>query len=269
MRLFSLTASGRNGAAAVIVWPEVPAPFYESDRSFIDLVSSIAKEAHAAVLTGVVARTASREPLNSALLVDADGNRVSRYDKVNLVPFGEFVPWPFGLVTQKVSTEAGDFAPGKRVVVSSLGAHKIGTFICYESAFPNYIRQVHGGGCAGAFQYFEGQLVWQDGSTISAFAAGADARGGERQVDRALHQRRNFRRSSIRRVVWGSRYPNTRKRRRACSSTTSATRRFTHGTATGLCCCAGWSRSPRLQAPCCRKVPMSKEEHQPALEFLR
>jgi apolipoprotein N-acyltransferase len=141
MRLFSLTAAGRNGAAAVIVWPEVPAPFYETDRPFIDLVSSIAKEAHASVLTGVVARTASGEPLNSALLVDENGSRVSRYDKVNLVPFGEFVPWPFGLVTQKVSTEAGDFAAGSRVVVSSVGAHKIGTFICYESVFPNYIRQ--------------------------------------------------------------------------------------------------------------------------------
>jgi apolipoprotein N-acyltransferase len=140
LRLFSLTAAVRNGAAAVIVWPEVPAPFYETDATFVNLVSSIAKETRAAVLTGVVARTASGEPLNSALLVDADGNRVSRYDKVNLVPFGEFVPWPFGLVTKKISTEAGDFAAGSNVVVSNLGAHKIGTFICYESVFPNYIR---------------------------------------------------------------------------------------------------------------------------------
>jgi apolipoprotein N-acyltransferase len=151
MRLFSLTAAGRNGAAAVIVWPEVPAPFYETDAPFRELVSSIAKEAHASVLTGVVARTASGEPLNSALLVDDNGNRVSRYDKVNLVPFGEFVPWPFGLVTQKVSTEAGDFASGSQVVVSSLGAHKIGTFICYESVFPNYIRQFTAAGAQVLF----------------------------------------------------------------------------------------------------------------------
>ena len=151
MRRFSLTASGRDGAAAVIVWPEVPAPFYESDRTFMDMVSSIAKEAHASVLTGVVARTVSGEPLNSALLVDENGNRVSRYDKVNLVPFGEFVPWPFGLVTQKVSTEAGDFAAGRQVVVSSLGAHKIGTFICYESVFPNYIRQFTAAGAEVLF----------------------------------------------------------------------------------------------------------------------
>ena len=151
MRLFSLTAAGREGAAAVIVWPEVPAPFYEADRPFMEFVSSIAKQARAAVLTGVVARTASGEPLNSALLVDEEGKRVSRYDKVNLVPFGEFVPWPFGLVTQKVSTEAGDFAAGSQVVVSDLGGHKIGTFICYESAFPSYIRQF---AAAGAQVFF-------------------------------------------------------------------------------------------------------------------
>lgn len=151
MRLLSLSVAGRDHPAAIIVWPEVPAPFYETDPQFIGLVSSLAKETQAAVLTGVVARTASGEPLNSALLVDKNGNRVSRYDKVNLVPFGEFVPWPFGLVTQKVSTEAGDFAAGSKVVVSGLDGHKIGTFICYESVFPGYIRQFAAAGAQALF----------------------------------------------------------------------------------------------------------------------
>ena len=59
---------------------------------------------------------------------------------MNLVPFGEFVPWPFGFVS-KISTEAGDFAAGKRVVVSPIAGHRLGTFICYESVFPNFVRQ--------------------------------------------------------------------------------------------------------------------------------
>ena len=141
MRLYSIAPAGRDHSTDVIVWPEVPAPFYESDSAFTGLVSSIAKQAQAAVLTGVVARTSSHEPLNSALLVDENGNRVSRYDKVNLVPFGEFVPWPFGVITQKVSSEAGDFAAGNKIVVSRMGTHEIGAFICYESVFPGYIRQ--------------------------------------------------------------------------------------------------------------------------------
>ena len=141
MRIFSLSVAGRDRSTSIIVWPEVPAPFYESDSSLTELLGDTAKKSQAAVLAGVVARTSNGAPLNSALLIDANGNRVSRYDKVNLVPFGEFVPWPFGLITQKVSTEAGDFVPGHDVVISSLGSHKIGTFICYESVFPNYIRR--------------------------------------------------------------------------------------------------------------------------------
>jgi apolipoprotein N-acyltransferase len=45
------------------------------------------------------------------------------------------------LLTKKVSTEAGDFEAGRRVVVSPVGSHRVGTFICYESVFPGYIRK--------------------------------------------------------------------------------------------------------------------------------
>lgn len=124
-----------------IVWPEMPAPFEQSDLQFMGRVAAVAEASHAAVLTGVIARAAGGAPLNSALLMNPSGRIVSRYDKVNLVPFGEFVPWPFGLLTQKVSTEAGDFAAGTRVIVSSVDGHSEGTFICYESVFPNYIRK--------------------------------------------------------------------------------------------------------------------------------
>ncbi len=127
---------------SIIVWPEVPAPFYYyEDQRFRTYIDTLARAAHAYVLLGVVAHTASGAPLNSAALISSSGTSVSRYDKVNLVPFGEFVPWPLGALANHISTEVGDFAAGKRVVVSPVDGHRIGAFICYESVFPNFVRK--------------------------------------------------------------------------------------------------------------------------------
>ena len=141
---------------SIIVWPEVPAPlYYFEDPVLRGYVDNLARAAHAYVLLGIVAHTPSGAPLNSAALVSPEGQPVSRYDKVKLVPFGEFVPWPFGFAN-KISTEIGDFAAGKRVVVSPVvspksGVHKIGTFICYESVFPNFVRKFAAGGAEVLF----------------------------------------------------------------------------------------------------------------------
>jgi apolipoprotein N-acyltransferase len=141
----------RDRSVDLILWPEAPAPFYADDPKFTSFVASITKAAGTSLLAGVVGRAPDHAPLNSAMLTGPDGSVVSRYDKVNLVPFGEFVPWPFGAITNKVSTEAGDFEPGGNVVVSPLGPHRIGTFICYESVFPSYIRRFVSSGAEALF----------------------------------------------------------------------------------------------------------------------
>ena len=138
-------------APSIVVWPEVPAPlYYFEDPVLRGYVDNLARAARAYVLLGIVARTPEGAPLNSAALISPEGEPVSRYDKVNLVPFGEFVPWPFGFAN-KISTEIGDFAAGNRVVVSPVGAHKIGTFICYESVFPGFVRKFAAGGAQVLF----------------------------------------------------------------------------------------------------------------------
>lgn len=146
----------RDADIDIVVWPEMPAPFYDYDSRFTGMVANVAKSSHASVLTGVVARAGDGSPLNSALLTGPEGKLISRYDKVNLVPFGEFVPWPFGAITQKVSGEAGEFEAGTKVVVSALpdpngGTHRIGAFICYESVFPGYIRKFVASGAEALF----------------------------------------------------------------------------------------------------------------------
>jgi apolipoprotein N-acyltransferase len=131
---------------SLIIWPEVPAPlYYDQDARLRDYVNGLARATRTYVIAGVVGHTAEGAPLNSALLISPDGIAVNRYDKVNLVPFGEFVPWPFGFA-KHISTEVGDFAAGKGVVVFRAGEHRLGTFICYESVFPNFVRKFVTGG---------------------------------------------------------------------------------------------------------------------------
>jgi apolipoprotein N-acyltransferase len=137
---------------SIVVWPEDPGPFYYyEDAHFRAYADNLARAAHVWLLLGIVAHAPDGAPLNSATLVSPDGQAVSRYDKVNLVPFGEFVPAPFRWLTQKISTEAGDFEAGRRVVVSPVDSHRLGTFICYESVFPNFVRQFADGGAEVLF----------------------------------------------------------------------------------------------------------------------
>lgn len=124
----------------LVIWPELPAPlYYYDDREFHQAATDIALR-HGYFLFGTVAYTSQHQPLNSAVLLGPDGVEIGRYDKINLVPFGEFVP-PFFSFVDRVTQEAGDFVPGHDIKVLPAAGHRLGVFICYESAFPDLVRQ--------------------------------------------------------------------------------------------------------------------------------
>jgi apolipoprotein N-acyltransferase len=127
-------------SAPLVVWPEAPAPFYPERPAFRSYISGIAKSAQASFLMGGVAHAPDGAPLNSAFLLNPQGDLVERYDKIQLVPFGEYIPPAFNWVN-RITGEAGDFQPGTRVATLPVNGHKLGAFICYESAFPNLVRQ--------------------------------------------------------------------------------------------------------------------------------
>ncbi len=130
----------------LILWPEVPAPlYYDVDPQFRAEVHELARVTGSFFLFGTVIRTPEGAPLNSAAMVAPGGSFVDRYDKIFLVPFGEFVP-RFLTFINKISSETGDFAPGSRIVVFPIKDHHVATFICYESAFPHLIRRFAAGG---------------------------------------------------------------------------------------------------------------------------
>jgi apolipoprotein N-acyltransferase len=136
----NLALLSRGPGSALIVWPEAPAPFYLQSDGFRAYIASIARSSHAYFLLGALGRAPDGGPLNSAVMLAPDGSILDRYDKMYLVPFGEFVPPVFGWVN-RITHEAGDFEPGHRVVDFSVDGHTLGAFICYESAFPDLVRQ--------------------------------------------------------------------------------------------------------------------------------
>ena len=148
----TIATAGGAQHPSLLVWPEVPAPFYYyDDPHFREAVTNLARVTQTYFLLGIVGHTRRNEPLNSAILISPAGELVSRYDKIKLVPFGEFVPWPFDKIARHISTEISDFVAGDKVVVSPAGAHRIGAFICYESVFPHLVRQFANGGAEVMF----------------------------------------------------------------------------------------------------------------------
>jgi apolipoprotein N-acyltransferase len=135
-----LSLLSRAVPSRLVIWPELPAPLYfYDDPQFRSAAINLARNG-SYFLFGTVAYTGEHQPLNSAVLLKPDGSEVGRYDKIDLVPFGEFVPSAFSFVN-RITQEAGDFAPGHDIKVLNAAGHRLGTFICYESAFPDLVRQ--------------------------------------------------------------------------------------------------------------------------------
>ena len=132
----------------MIIWPEAPNDFVERDQAFREAMSSLARAADAPIIVGDIALDADPEvqrgydEYNSASFVAPDGSFAGRYDKMHLVPFGEYTPYKrlfffAGSLLQNV----GLFDPGKHRTVFTTGGHTYGTFICYESVFADEMRQ--------------------------------------------------------------------------------------------------------------------------------
>ena len=138
----------------LLVWPESPSPFYTNDPMFRDAVSEVARQSGNWVIAGSIGITPamnmgggksaedSSQIFNSGALIDPRGQWVGRYDKVHLVPFGEYLPFPQILgFAGGLTKEVGEFQHGTSHRPLDADGQRLGVFICYESIFPDEVRQ--------------------------------------------------------------------------------------------------------------------------------
>jgi apolipoprotein N-acyltransferase len=156
--------------ADLIVWPEtshidgwadVATDFPPGNRGIAERVvakqnAGILEEARLSrtkVLFGLNAYTFVNDNesrrYNTALMMDANGRYVDRYDKIHRVPFGEYVPLLDVFPWMKVFSPYGDteysIRPGERFTRFPAGNHRFGVVICFEDSDPDLARQYAGG----------------------------------------------------------------------------------------------------------------------------
>ncbi len=148
-----LSRQAASGGAEIIVWPETAAPFFfelERDKKYADQIRDLAGELELPFCFGSLAYEVAEHGrfdfLNRAYLLSPEGSLLGKYDKIHLVPFGEYVPYQFvfGFVHKMVQA-AGNFYPGENFSLLTFPRNgeevKIGSLICYELIFPDLSRK--------------------------------------------------------------------------------------------------------------------------------
>jgi apolipoprotein N-acyltransferase len=126
----------------LVIWPESPMNFsYSRDPKLREIVADVARANHASILLNSLEPAADGGDQNSALLINQEGVIAARYDKIRLMPFGEYVPLPRWLPgAGSVRGLVGEFEPGRSYTLMPLGAFRAGVFICIEAAHPAIAR---------------------------------------------------------------------------------------------------------------------------------
>jgi apolipoprotein N-acyltransferase len=139
--------------AEMVVWPETAVPFYlETEKDLGPVVLDLPDRTGSYLLTGSPAYSyniilGEYRSFNSAYLLKPGGALAERYDKVHLVPFGEYVPLKrFLPFIDKLVVGVGDFAPGPGYFPLIFNGQGIGILICYEAIFPEISRSFVTGG---------------------------------------------------------------------------------------------------------------------------
>lgn len=125
----------------VVVWPEAQSPLLSDSPRVVALLRTLATTAHGPVVAGMLGHDQSGT-YNSAVFTAPDGTILGRYDKIHLVPFGEYIPYRrLFFFAHQLTQQLVDLQRGKVRKVFRTDGHSFGIFICYESIFADEVRQ--------------------------------------------------------------------------------------------------------------------------------
>jgi len=147
LRIYTdLTREAGRRKPAMIVWPETAAPiFLRRDPALVAELRALSAEVNAPLLVGSL-DGGGRGFYNSAFLLERQGIR-AKYDKMHLVPFGEYVPLS-GIIgfVRRWAEFISEFQAGQAPKVFKEADPPFGVVICYEGIFPELFREFVAGG---------------------------------------------------------------------------------------------------------------------------
>ncbi|NOZ95987.1 MAG: apolipoprotein N-acyltransferase, partial [Acidobacteria bacterium] len=147
-QVWQMTRKAAAGGAQLVLWPESAVPYsFEKDAEYRRIVEGLAAELNIHILLNSIGTTPAGGFTNSAYSVGPGGIEPGRYDKVRLVPFGEYVPFIGRFAfAESLVREVGQFTPGRDPEPLRVGRNRVGMAICYEVVFPSLIaREVRRG----------------------------------------------------------------------------------------------------------------------------
>ncbi|NQU95948.1 MAG: apolipoprotein N-acyltransferase [Candidatus Omnitrophica bacterium] len=153
-----LTQVALKESPGLVVWPETAVPGYLDEPDLEKQITNLAKSGNAYLLVGTLKEVGSKV-FNSATLISNKGEILKSYNKIHLVPFGEFIPfekaflWMRGVIDKPI----GNFARGNEFTVfkfnlekvtrttskiqKSMEFHSFSTLVCFEDIFPDLCRK--------------------------------------------------------------------------------------------------------------------------------
>jgi len=138
----------------LIIWPEAPSGFFTSDPNFLSRMYALADTSHALLIIGSIGIDRNPTPDPDRPYLEYDSATFfrpnspgptpfdARYDKIHLVPWGEYIPFKqLFSFAHKLTAGVGDMDRGTRRLVYKYEGHTYAAFVCYESIFGDEVRQ--------------------------------------------------------------------------------------------------------------------------------